>query len=166
MANRDIPRGLYAPQSQQGAVPVTTEYTATNEIFIGDPVTLNASGGATRIANGPIIGGVDAIAITHALTGAKVHVYENLDDLTFEVQIDDNSVTANKTGEIYNLLQAAGNATTLQSGCELDGSTGAAAGATTMITDMISNRPDNDLATANNKVRIKFTEWGRALANT
>lgn len=157
MANIDNPNGLLYRGRRDGSMSPTVTRQASAEIFIGDPCTEGVNGQVTRIANGAVdsTDAIKFVAVSHAAANADVHLIDiRSGEETFEVQADDATITANVEGQVYDLVQAAGDATTLYSGCELDGDTGGGANSIVEVVKMI-DRPDVDL-TANTRVLVKF----------
>jgi hypothetical protein len=154
MANRDIPNGYTKPQTLHGGPVRVGQYKNTAAaIYIGDLVKKDGSGrvlALTDDADAPI--GV-AINYVSATAGQTVHVYDDLANTTFEVQVDDNSITDDTAiGNFYDTTVTTGNTTTLLSTHELDGD---ASDEDTLILHAMVSRPDNDDSLTNNKVRVK-----------
>lgn len=157
MANRDIPSGFTQIQSK---VPSSEPFVTTREvsgatIYKGAVVDINADGTVTKDA-GPINASIlsKGIAMNSGAAGESIQVCTKLSDITCEVQCDDNNITGDVRGQVYDLVVGADNTVTEQSGIELDDSTGGS-GAVCKVTDMV-DRPDNDVTLANNKVRVEF----------
>lgn len=161
MANRDIPSGFTKPMSKTGRPPYITPWKNTAvAVFKGDAVDFDGSGRVRSATGTPSTIIPDGVAINHrsATVNQTVFVYTQLEDLTFEVQCDDNTITDDTTiGISYDITCPTGNTTTLQSAHELDANstnTGQA-----RHTHLIT-RPDNDDTLTNNKVRIEFATIG------
>ena len=155
MANIDYPNGASKPTALIGQKVRAVAKVAAAEIFVGDPVLIGDDGTATRCSNGAVTT-FDTWALTHALTGETVYVAADPYDCSVELQCDDNTVIVDVTEKTFDLVQAAGDATRLTSGCELDSSTGHATTGCVRVIDMV-DRSDNDITLANNRVRVVKT---------
>ncbi len=155
MANTDAPRGYYNPQTDTGSAARVRDYKSDGVaiIYPGDLVDI-ASGriaSITSAADNPI--GV-AAGYAAAVADTVVPVYDDLVNTSFEVQIDDNTITDDTViGDFFDTTVTTGDTTRLTSTMELDGD--ASAQDTLVIVEMV-NRPDNDDSLANNKVRVKI----------
>lgn len=157
MANPDLPRGFTKPRHLT-AVGAQTLVTLTNDgttaIGNGDPVMASdtVQGSYQRaLAANDVITHV-AQEYSAATVGAKFKALP-VSDYSFEAQFDDNTVTDVQAviGLTYGLIWAAPDATFGNSTMEIDGS-GVAASDCTILEAV--ERPDNDDALANNKVRV------------
>lgn len=168
MANTDAPRGLYNPQPLNGGAIEVTQFRNAGEIFQGDLVFIDGSGRVDAVddttTDVPV--GVAAHYVS-STAGQTVDVYTNLDNTTFEIQCDANNITDDtQVGNFFDLvLTHAGSSTTLLSGMELNDN--ATAEDHFLLWSMI-DRPDNDDALANNKVRVKVrvNAWAPVTALT
>jgi hypothetical protein len=154
VANTDAPRGLTNPQTTHGGSPRITAYKNTAAaIYPGDLVKKDGSGRVLSItddADNPI--GVAASYVS-ATGGQTVYVYDDLQNTTFEVQVDDNSITDDTAiGNFFNVTINTGDTTRFTSKHELDGDE--TDEATLVLVEMV-NRPDNDDSLTNNKVRVR-----------
>lgn len=154
MANVDAPRGFTNPQTTHGGPPRITAYKNTAvAIYPGDLVYKDGSGrvaSITAVGNDPI--GVAASYVS-ATGGQTVYVYDDLANTTFEVQVDDNTITDDTAiGNFFDVTINTGDTTRLTSKQELDGDLSDED--TLVLVEMIT-RPDNDDSLANNKVRVR-----------
>lgn len=160
MANRDIANGFSNPKTRDGGPLRLSTRKNAGEIFKGDAVKDDGSGRVVAMAADTDFPIGIAMNYVSSTAGQTVLVCEDLDRTTWEVQVDDNSITDDtQIGVSFGLIYGAGNSTTELSGFELDGSDTSAS--VVYLTDMIE-RPDNDDALANNRVRVQFQNFGRA----
>ena len=131
MANLDAPFGLRPAKSEYGTAPKMEEFAvkASVEIFEGQIVCVDATGEVldftTTLADAGDVIGVASNYVSAAATRRKCFVYVDTNQL-YEMQSDDATAIVN--GRLYQILTPnAGNATTLQSISEIDGSTGTSA---------------------------------------
>ena len=164
MANTDTPRGFINPVTDHGGSPqITWVAGTTTKCYPGD--ALQYSNGATE--SGQVIPLVDAqtdivgvCAGYHSGTDlAKMPVYSDLKNMTFEVQTDDATFTVGTLtildiGQAYDVKVTTGDTTRLTSKHELMSSTD---DAQFLITELI-DRPDNDSALVDAKVRGRFVK--------
>ena len=151
MANIDYPRGLVNPSPFTEQVATRT-FTANGTIFKGDPVLLAEDGTVARCADGAVTQ-FDYVALHYAATTEKVLCCVNPGGVSFEMQCDDNSVTTNCLNRTFDLTQAAGDTTRKTSSCEIDSSFNTEDAGCVRVIDLV-DRPDNDIALANNVLRV------------
>lgn len=155
MANTDFPRGFYSARSETGGAPRVGKYKNTAAaVYIGDVVKKDGSGRILTITAVTDVPFGVAKNYRDATGGEFVYVYDDLENTTFEVQVDDNSITDDTdVGNFFDVAAiVTGDTTRLTSKLELDGN--ASVRDTLTLYSMIT-RPDNDDALANNKVRVK-----------
>lgn len=159
MANRDIPSGFTNIQSKvPSSEPfVTTRTVSGARVFKGDPVNFGVDGTVSRVGNGASAAEFEGISLQDRAVGESCICVDNLSAITAEIQFADGTanITTDVRGQTYDIIQAAGDTTTGQSGCELDPDNGTGGGGVCRVTDMVT-RADNDLSAVNNKVRVEF----------
>ena len=180
MANADLPFGLRATNNPNGDTPRVKHYTAlaSTTFYEGQPVALNTTGHVTTYTDalaltGNIIG-VTAAPMSSTATDRSIPIFD--DPLQeFEIQSDDATIAALNT-YLYRLFDVtnpnAGNATTLQSTCELTGASGALVAGTSAATMRIltcvgaSPNIENTNLVTNSRYIVKITPANhiRALA--
>lgn len=162
MANTDAPRGFINPKSKTGGSPSVRQYPKTAAIiYPGDIVVFDGSGNVASGTTGAEATEVPmGVAATYqAAADSYVLVYDDLVNTSFEVQVDDNSITAADIGTLIDVLYTAGDTTRKTSKHQLNGD--ASTRDTTRILELIV-RPDNDNALTNNKVRVEFNVFSQA----
>ena len=153
MANVDNPRGFVNPRPKAGHSGriETLKSDGVGTIAKGDPVTFVASGRYARAITSETISHVaqEYVAATADLPFKALPV----EDYTFEIQVDDNSITTDASvGAAFDLIaDAAGDATLGTSNLELDGD---ASTNDDMTVVGLVDRPDNDNSLTNNAVRV------------
>lgn len=132
--NINAPMGLRAVTNPNGDVPKLETFLAVpgTTFYEGQPVCISASGvlmpytDARALAGGII--GVMANYIAAATVDREVQVYSDPNQV-FAIQADDSSISnlAGYRGALFDVVNpTTGNATTLQSKCELDASSAGA----------------------------------------
>ena len=161
MANRDIPSGFTQIQSKNPSCEpfVSTRVVGGSAaVYKGALVDVQTDGTVDRTANTTITtaitDGTKALALNGGAVGESIQVILDLTSITAEIQCAANGITSDVRGQLYDVIVAADNSTTEQSGIELEDVTGVP-GAVVRVTDMV-DRADNDVTLANNKVRVEF----------
>jgi len=173
MANIDHPMGFVPITNESGTAPKIHYYTAaSSETFYQyEPVALNTDGLLTAYTDalgilGTVIGSI-AQPLSSTATDRLVAVYDDPDQ-EYEMQVDDNSLIGGVTdylGRLFDLVNiTSGNATTLQSTCEIDGSSGAqivggnAATLYPVRIERVSREIGNDPTAANANYVVRFIQ--------
>lgn len=164
--NINAPMGLRAVRGEYNAAPKLETFQAVvgTNFWEGEPVCIAASGvivkytDARALAGGVI--GVMAHYLASAATDRAVQVYS--DPLqVFEIQADDSSISAlaGYRGALFDVVNpTTGNATTLQSKCELDASS-AGANIGTNAATLKPLRVEDVSKQINNVQNVSFTRY-------
>lgn len=139
MANLDFPAGFVPVRPEYGAAPKVEEFTVadTTLIYQYQPVIVNSDGliaAATHhnLQDGQGIG-VAAHTVSSAASDRTILVYTDPEQ-EYEMQVDDATLTGagEAIGRLFRITGiGSGNATTLQSIAEIDGSSGVSITGTT-----------------------------------